>query len=195
MARESRHGMIPGLQEFEGPRRGARAVESAGLESRCARKGTVGSNPTLSASLSRAVGPKRLRGEGGFGASLALSVKSHPYACQLCWAVGPKRLCGEGGFGGSSCSAPGWLELWVAGNLARSSGRRGEMRERFNRRAWKARVGVTPLPRVRIPLSPPAFFGPKAQESFAERGDSAHRFAQRRIPERGSSFRAKGPKR
>src|SRR5437870_11515320 len=30
-------------------RRGARAVESGGLENRCTRKGTVGSNPTLSA--------------------------------------------------------------------------------------------------------------------------------------------------
>ena len=32
----------------------------------------------------------------------------------------------------------------------------GEMREWLNRRDWKSRVGVTPLPRVRIPLSPPA---------------------------------------
>ena len=31
----------------------------------------------------------------------------------------------------------------------------GEMREWLNRRDWKSRVGVTPLPRVRIPLSPP----------------------------------------
>jgi hypothetical protein len=30
-------------------RRGARVVESGGLENRCTRKGTVGSNPTLSA--------------------------------------------------------------------------------------------------------------------------------------------------
>ena len=30
-------------------RRGARVVESGGLENRCARKCTVGSNPTLSA--------------------------------------------------------------------------------------------------------------------------------------------------
>ena len=30
-------------------RRGARVAESGGLENRCARKGTVGSNPTLSA--------------------------------------------------------------------------------------------------------------------------------------------------
>ena len=28
--------------------RGARVVESGGLENRCTRKGTVGSNPTLS---------------------------------------------------------------------------------------------------------------------------------------------------
>ena len=43
----------PGLNTVESaaasPRRGARAVEWAGLENRCARKGTVGSNPTLSA--------------------------------------------------------------------------------------------------------------------------------------------------
>ena len=32
-------------------RRGARVVESGGLENRCTRKGTVGSNPTLSATL------------------------------------------------------------------------------------------------------------------------------------------------
>ena len=32
------------------PRRGARVVDWGGLENRCARKGTVGSNPTLSAS-------------------------------------------------------------------------------------------------------------------------------------------------
>src|SRR6185312_3886631 len=31
------------------PRRGARVVDRDGLENRCARKGTVGSNPTLSA--------------------------------------------------------------------------------------------------------------------------------------------------
>ena len=30
-------------------RRGARVAESGGLENRCTRKGTVGSNPTLSA--------------------------------------------------------------------------------------------------------------------------------------------------
>ena len=33
---------------------------------------------------------------------------------------------------------------------------RGEMREWLNRRDWKSRVPVTPAPRVRIPLSPPA---------------------------------------
>ena len=33
-------------------RRGARVVESGGLENRCTRKRTVGSNPTLSASIS-----------------------------------------------------------------------------------------------------------------------------------------------
>ena len=32
-------------------RRGARVVESGGLENRCTRKGTVGSNPTLSARI------------------------------------------------------------------------------------------------------------------------------------------------
>ena len=34
-------------------RRGARVVESGGLENRCTRKGTVGSNPTLSARVFR----------------------------------------------------------------------------------------------------------------------------------------------
>ncbi len=32
-------------------RRGAGVVERGGLENRCTRKGTVGSNPTLSASI------------------------------------------------------------------------------------------------------------------------------------------------
>jgi hypothetical protein len=36
-------------------RRGARVVESDGLENRCARKCTVGSNPTLSATVVKAV--------------------------------------------------------------------------------------------------------------------------------------------
>ena len=36
-------------QDLIDMRRGARAVESGGLENRCTRKGTVGSNPTLSA--------------------------------------------------------------------------------------------------------------------------------------------------
>ena len=43
----------PRLGRFRRPdkadRRGARVVDRAGLENRCARKGTVGSNPTLSA--------------------------------------------------------------------------------------------------------------------------------------------------
>ena len=43
---------------------------------------------------------------------------------------------------------------------------RGEMREWLNRRDWKSRVGVTPLPRVRIPLSPPP------QQAGAEAGDA-----------------------
>ena len=36
-----------------GPRRGARVVDRGGLENRCARKGTVGSNPTLSANSAK----------------------------------------------------------------------------------------------------------------------------------------------
>ena len=44
------------------------------------------------------------------------------------------------------------------------------MRERFNRRAWKARVGVTPLPRVRIPLSPPAPSGRRPEEPTSREG-------------------------
>jgi hypothetical protein len=36
-------------QDLIDMRRGARVVESGGLENRCSRKGTVGSNPTLSA--------------------------------------------------------------------------------------------------------------------------------------------------
>jgi hypothetical protein len=40
-------------------RRGARVVESGGLENRCALPGTVGSNPTLSASPDHVrLGPK-----------------------------------------------------------------------------------------------------------------------------------------
>src|SRR5690625_5267412 len=43
-------------------RRGAGAVERGGLENRCTRKGTVGSNPTLSATCPReSVLPIRLR--------------------------------------------------------------------------------------------------------------------------------------
>ncbi len=37
------------MTHYEVTRRGARVVESGGLENRCTRKGTVGSNPTLSA--------------------------------------------------------------------------------------------------------------------------------------------------
>ena len=37
------------LRQFNIPRRGARVVEGNGLENRQARKGLVGSNPTLSA--------------------------------------------------------------------------------------------------------------------------------------------------
>ena len=41
---------LPGVEEIF-KRRGARVVEWAGFENRCAFTGTVGSNPTLSASF------------------------------------------------------------------------------------------------------------------------------------------------
>ena len=46
---------------------------------------------------------------------------------------------------------------WYSGG---SEPLRGEMREWLNRRDWKSREPVTPAPRVRIPLSPPALHPP-----------------------------------
>ncbi len=48
-------------------RRGARVAESGGLENRCARKGTVGSNPTLSATTLRLISYLRLQAWRGAG--------------------------------------------------------------------------------------------------------------------------------
>ncbi len=45
-------------------RRGARAADSACLESTCAGNGTVGSNPTLSASLRQGFGRQASVSEG-----------------------------------------------------------------------------------------------------------------------------------
>ena len=42
-------------------RRGARVAESGGLENRCTRKGTVGSNPTLSARIKESMKDERGR--------------------------------------------------------------------------------------------------------------------------------------
>ena len=77
-------------------RRGARVVESAGLESRCSRKATVGSNPTLSASF-RAVGPKTWR-EGGLR-SFPSSLESPRRAGDR--GLWPEDLARRRGFGSS----------------------------------------------------------------------------------------------
>src|SRR2546423_757658 len=52
-------------------RRGAGAVERGGLENRCAFTGTVGSNPTLSASL------LRMKAEGRNGSAVRMCRGSH----------------------------------------------------------------------------------------------------------------------
>ena len=51
----------------------------------------------------------------------------------------------------------------------------GEMREWLNRRDWKSRVGVIPLPRVRIPLSPPAPVDSASSLSGRRRSSAGHR--------------------
>jgi hypothetical protein len=49
------------LQSYLMSRKGARVVESAGLENRCGLRATVGSNPTPSAKLRPATTTARLR--------------------------------------------------------------------------------------------------------------------------------------
>ena len=89
----------------------------------------------LNRAVSKTVVPKRYRG-----------FESHPLRQTDGQATGSERA----GF------TPGSEEgVW---GVRRSipQDKDGEMREWLNRRDWKSRVGVTPLPRVRIPLSPPA---------------------------------------